>query len=523
MVRPGNLYMFYSCICLSLQVYFNDLKSVEGTMSEKIDVIRKEATKKLDQTKRSALGQFLTPSNIANFMASMFLNPSRSNISLLDAGAGIGSLTVAFIYRILASSNKPTDILLNAYEIDPLLRQYLKNVLQEEVGSFKETNVDCRFSIFESDFIKDSALKIESVTKPEFTHAILNPPYKKILSSSEHRRLLRLANVETVNLYSAFVSLALLRLKDKGELVAIIPRSFCNGNYYKSFRYLITDNAAINKIHLFESRNSAFKDDDVLQENIIVHLVKGAKQQNVTISRSTDDSFSDLTKQEFAFEQIIHSDDSERFIHIPSGGENHIYNSNSIKYDLLDLNLQVSTGPVVDFRAKEHLLISPTGDFAPLLYPIHFNCKEIDWPKESKKPNAIIRNAHTEKMLYPNGYYVVVRRFSSKEEKQRIVARVINPNKIQSPVIGIENHLNVFHYKKNGIDEDVAYGLAAFLNSTYVDTHFRTFNGHTQVNATDLKQMRYPDLGTLKKLGKKAKLLSEFTQLSVDKMIKEIL
>ncbi len=46
-----------------------------------------------------------------------------------------------------------------------------------------------------------------------------------------------------------------------------------------------------------------------------------------------------------------------------------------------------------------------------------------------------------------------------------------------------------------------AKGLAAYLNSTLVDAYFRQFSGHTQVNATDLRNLKYPDLATLKRIG----------------------
>jgi adenine-specific DNA-methyltransferase len=47
----------------------------------------------------------------------------------------------------------------------------------------------------------------------------------------------------------------------------------------------------------------------------------------------------------------------------------------------------------------------------------------------------------------------------------------------------------------------LAHGLAAFLNSTVVDEYFRQFNGHTQVNATDLRNFSYPDKHTLIAIG----------------------
>ena len=119
-----------------------------------------------------------------------------------------------------------------------------------------------------------------------------------------------------------------------------------------------------------------------------------------------------------------------------------------------------------------------------------------------KKPNAIERNADTEKWLYPNGFYCVVRRFSSKEEKRRIVASVVEPSVFGDvPMLGFENHLNLFHETRRGLPEALARGLALFLNTTAVDENFRRFNGHTQVNATDLKLMKYPSRENLIELG----------------------
>ena len=93
----------------------------------------------------------------------------------------------------------------------------------------------------------------------DYTHAILNPPYKKIKSNSFHRYLLSKQGIETVNLYSAFVTLVLKLLTIGGQLVAIIPRSFCNGPYYRQFRKFLLNKAAIKQIHLFNARNKAFK------------------------------------------------------------------------------------------------------------------------------------------------------------------------------------------------------------------------------------------------------------------------
>jgi len=187
---------------------------------------------------------------------------------------------------------------------------------------------------------------------------------------------------------------------------------------------------------------------------------------------------------------------------------------------LADLGLTVSTGPVVDFRMREDLRAEPEAGTVPLLYPGHFNESGLQWPKAGfKKPNAIRDCTGTRKWLYPNGFYTVVRRFSSKEERRRIVANVIDPARLPAKLIGIENHLNIFHAKRRPLPEALARGLATYLNATAVDTYFRRFNGHTQVNATDLRAMRYPSWDALIALGHWASSLSSVSKDEIDERV----
>lgn len=486
-------------------------------MPSTVEQRRLQLSKSTGAEKKALFGQFLTPEKIATFMAGLFPD-GRNTCRLLDAGAGIGSLSAAFLDRWCSGDFHFQHVEVDAFELDHTLIEHLSKTLSKYdiSGNFSA-------NIYKEDFIHyaTGSLSGDLFTKPleRFTHAILNPPYKKLNSGSAHRLALRRVGIETVNLYSAFVALAIAQTVPGGRIVAIIPRSFCNGSYYRPFRDFILERTAIHHVHLFTSRSKAFKDDDVLQENIIIHLERGGQQGRVMVSTSSDASFSDLTYHEYPFNRIVFSDDPERFIHIPTSPEqNAIELSPAIRSTLADLGINVSTGPIVDFRLKEHLRDKEGPGTVPLLYPGHFSDGNTKWPIEGfKKPNAIERNAETEKWLYPNGFYCVVRRFSSKEEKRRIVASVVEPGTFgEAPVLGFENHLNLFHENKHGLTEPLARGLAMFLNTTAVDKYFRRFSGHTQVNATDLKLMKYPSRDTLIQLGNWAMQAQTLTQDQID-------
>ncbi len=496
-----------------------------GSAVQSIDSARRGISANLQAERRSALGQFMTPASVARYMASLFSIQPGSRIRLLDPGAGLGALSAAFIHSWQPRAGADSALDVTAYEIDSELRKHLEchmAACRDEVVTQART---LGTTILPYDFIQAAANPLEFGTRADFTHAILNPPYKKISNDSMHRKWLRTNGIETVNLYSAFVALSVQLLMDGGELVAIIPRSFCNGPYYKPFREFIRGIASIEHIHLFGSRNTAFKDDEVLQENVILKLVRGTPQGQVIVSHCADDTFGDYMERICDFSEIVKPGDHEGFIHIPAIEKTASAGlGRQFCHTLADLGVEVSTGPVVDFRMKSYLRALPTADSVPLLYPCHFTGNRLLWPLEkSKKPNAIALHDETRRWLYPSGCYTIVRRFSSKEEKRRVMATVVKPDDLPGGAwIGFENHLNVFHSGKQGLPQELAHGLCAYLNSAMLDQNIRAFSGHTQVNATDLRSLKYPSRQALMRLGRWLKQAEDVTQEQIDERIRAI-
>lgn len=491
----------------------------QAAFADTSEFYRLDAALKLDPRRRSDLGQYMTPAPIARFMASLFADMS-GDIRLLDPGAGVGSLTAAVVERLCVASDKPRSISLVAYEIEPVLTSYLRNTLEEADAQSRRARIKSSSALHEEDFILSHVSGIQpDIFHParegdDFSHVILNPPYKKINSGSSHRAALRRAGIETSNLYTAFMFLAAQRLREGGEMVAIVPRSFCNGPYFKPFREQFFAMMGLRRIHVFEKRNSAFKGDEVLQENIILHAVKGQRPSQIIISTSHGGDFhidadgqciaEDMTLRTVPYDSVIRHDDPHRFVHIAANEleQGIVDRMAHFTATLADIGVEVSTGPVVDFRLKDDLRAQPEPGTVPLLYAAHFQNGALTWPKVMKKPNAIQVSPESRKWLWENkGHFVVTKRFTSKEERRRIVASVYASD-LQGDLIGFENHLNVFHTKQVGLSPALARGLALFLNSSLVDRYFRQFNGHTQVNATDLRSLNYPNREVLERFGR---------------------
>src|SRR5574344_1987887 len=283
-----------------------------SAVSEKIEKERLSHAVETTESHKKDFGQYLTPYNIAKYMSSLFPKTNEA-LHILDPGAGIGTLSCAFLDRIKAEKWNNPKIKVTAYDLDKVVLNKLKENLGAEGKSFSNFS----FNIFDRDFLEKTSFEYSFAENEQFTHVIMNPPYKKILTKSAAREYTRLFGLESVNLYSSFVGASIAQLKEQGYLVAIVPRSFCNGPYYKPFREFILRNCSIKHIHLFESRNKAFKDESVLQENIIIMLQKGTEQNEVEISYSSDAGFSDLQTETFKFSSIVNPSDKEKYFSIP--------------------------------------------------------------------------------------------------------------------------------------------------------------------------------------------------------------
>lgn len=486
---------------------FEEMKNADRLLCY-IDSLRLEASKKLKPENRASLGQFFTSASVARLMASMFSRESRV-VNILDAGAGVGSLSSALLAEICNWNNRPKSITITAYEIDPVLVDYLRTSFDICLAAYENEDVNLSTKIYIEDFIEKSVSMLNgglsNDTRMFFNYAIVNPPYRKIRINSRERKLLKRIGIETSNLYTAFLWIILKLLEPNGELVAIVPRSFCNGLYFLSFRKALLETMTIRRIHIFESRERTFKDDKVLQENIIIHAIKTSqKNPLVTISSSASPDEDLIATYCINHDYLVKPDDSQAIIHIiPNETALRIKEQiEMLTLTLNDIGLAVSTGRVVDFRAKEFLKEKMSDTAVPLIYPAHFMEGFIKWPnKMLRKPDALTEGAKNRGILIPTGFYVLVKRFSSKEEKRRIIAAVYDPSRLSTEMIGFENHLNYFHRNGHGMPRDLAKGLAAFLNSTPVDKFFRQFSGNTQVNATDLRNLRYPSEEKLLAIG----------------------
>ena len=512
---------------------FSQVEVTAGTLLDRVDLERVEIASRLadDPKRRADLGQFFTPPSVARFMAAMLRVSRPKELRLLDAGGGSGMLTAAAVAALCtrSASTRPDALHATVWEIDERLAgdlartfEHCRRLCDAAGVGFTGTLRQENFILAAADELQDGWLfPRESI--PRFHAAILNPPYRKLRSDSVERAVMSSVGIETSNLYSAFVWLALKLLEDGGELVAITPRSFTNGSYFRPFRQALATDLAFRHVHVYDARDAAFAGDAVLQENVIFHGVRGGSRRKVTITTSHGPADTGLAKRTIAPTELILPSDPACVLHVvPDGTDARIAEQmRALPHTLANLGVSVSTGRVVGFRARDRLRVEAHPDDAPLIMSRHFVDGFVAWPKTAgSKPNALALSGPDDDLLLPAGWYVLVNRFSAKEDRRRVVAALYDPARVDAAAVAFDNKLNVLHAGNTGLPEDVAKGLAVFLNSTALDAYFRQFSGHTQVNAGDLRSLRFPSAGDLEHLGRRLNH-SMPTQDEIDRLVRQ--
>ena len=435
---------------------------------------------------KKSWGQFFTGPQIAAFMSSLLEAPRRGTVRILDPGAGTGVLGICATNEILGRF--AARVHLTAVEKELGVAKILRKSLAVAQRRWGER---LQYNVVEDDFL-DLARRERQIAN--FDYAIGNPPYFK-MSPSDAR------GGDAPNAYARFIEVALGMLADGGQLCFIIPRSFSSGCYFKNFRRRLHSVARLDHVHVFGSRIDAFRQDGVLQENIIV-LYKKTQAPSASVLISSSQGESDLA------ERGIHSVPRTRVI-AEARDSSLFLPTNSRDLRVMDLvagwtatlstmGLEVSTGPVVPFRAEHFLRQKSSTNTVPLLWLQHVRPGQVTWPLDNgfRKPEHIKRSAGS-KLLVPNRTYVLVRRFSAKEDTRRLVAGPYLAGSLPGALLGLENHVNFVHRPGGEISPRQAMGLAALFNSELIDAYFRISSGNTQVSATELRALPLPSVAAL--------------------------
>ncbi|WP_234181003.1 Eco57I restriction-modification methylase domain-containing protein, partial [Bacteroides pyogenes] len=523
-----NTKFFYNFAIMNIS--WSEIKPYQDELpTHYADRIGKLYADTVSATFKKSNGQFFTPISIAHFMGKQ-IDCDKDSITILDPGCGTALLSCAAIERLVLQS-KVKRIELVAYETDENLMPALQRVLEYLTtwGERHNVRIDCHsfckdfilsnYSVLYADTIYE---KVDNLQK--FDLIISNPPYFKLSKEDKRAKAAQCIIDGQPNIYSIFMAVSALLLTEQGQMIYITPRSFTSGRYFRLFRNFLFEHVQIDFIHLFNTRKDTFSKDNVLQETLIMKC-SPKKETDYNIILSYSEGFFDLAASVIRTvrqKEIIDLTSKEQILHLPVNlrDEKIIKLFKSWNGNLNKYHIQISTGPVVAFRSKEQLCDTAEEETTSL-YWLHNVVKMLaDHPvvKEGK-PQFIRINASSVSTLLPNKNYVLLRRFSSKDDSSRLIAAPYFGNMTSCGYVGIENKLNYIYRPKGHLNRMEVMGIAALLNSDLFDNYFRTFNGNVNVSATELREMPMPPLEVIKSIGKDLIATNDYSMVNVNKIV----
>ncbi len=412
------------------------------------------------------------------------------------------------------------------YETDPDLQSALESSLDYLTRWAAKRQIAVHATVEKRDFIlaQDQILGttqqlFHSRKANAFDVVIANPPYFKIPKCDPRAQGATSVVRGQPNIYALFMAAGAVLLRDGGEFLFITPRSFASGPYFRLFRERFFSNVRPQAIHVFGSRRDAFGRDEVLQENIIFKGVRDdgwrSHGGSFELQISSSAGIADLdhpSRRTLPIEQALGKAGTDVVLRLPilKDDDDAAMVVDSWTGSLHQYGMNISTGPVVPFRATEFLVEAANSavSLVPLLWMNHVHAMRVSFPNGTRKPQYIRPSAGERSLLLPNRNYVLLRRFSSKEEGRRLVAAPWFKSGSSCSLLGIENHLNYIYRPGSELDEDEALGLAALFNSKLLDTYFRVSSGNTQVSATELRAMPLPSHDKIVLIGRRARTLA---------------
>jgi adenine-specific DNA-methyltransferase len=477
--------------------------------------------------RRREQGVVYTPDALVGVLVSLIFDeiPPDGSITLLDPSCGTGNFLVA-AYQRLAQELRLSDVEsrvgllknsifgcdIDAQAIEITRRRLWQAALEgtgewRPLAEFPHANfvVGDALSLVSED---DShqllpgmgwGLWLTSVFPKPFDIIIGNPPYGKMHLTGPQRQYFAASLYGHANAYGLFIHLGVELLKPDGVLGYVVPASMLSGLYFQNLRQYLAEHCRFRAVVQFDQREGIF--EAVLQEVMLLVLQRGQSAEPYTMRVATVERESQLADwrtfsqlvQQVPSGAVLRQSGGYPMIHLPTWpGVDTIYE----KYEergapLTDSSVGyvAKTGQIVWNRLKSRLCDKPAEDALPLVWAnnvrsYHF----VATGNRDGRFGYLLRDERTTPLV-TRGPCLLVQRTTAKEQRRRIVAAFPLGWEHATDSFFVENHLNLVVPIK-GIVPLSPEVVLALLNSRLFDFIFRTFNGNTQVSATELNVMR---------------------------------
>lgn len=424
------------------------------------------------QGEKQKRGQYFTPLPLAAFMGSLAgSKKNHKSVKILDPGCGTAVLSCALIEHIVISS-AVREIELTCYENDKMIIPSLNKSISFLAEWLRERNIKFTPVIFEKDFITENEDALSSLQSEEqhFDYIISNPPFFKVPQSNIKQGMATEILSEQPNTYFFFMLIAGRLLKENGNLIFLLPRSFCCGGYYKKFRDELLNLVKIDSVYQFNSSKEVFEDKGMLSDFVIVNCLKSKEH---TTSYSIKTALINLPECREIYNYTFSFSKKENIIYLPKSDTDAdtIKKINSYTSSLKKSNLEIRQGNVLRSKIKEFIIVEKSSNSVPYINAENIFTGEV---------NYVLVNDETSKLLIPNKNYILFTRYNT-HRKYRLVAAVNLKNRFKNDSILIDKQLNYICANDSELNTGQAEKVADAINSDMLYNYIKIINGNINV------------------------------------------
>jgi hypothetical protein len=484
-----------------------------------------------NESKRKEHGIVYTPPALVSTLVSLAFTeiplPPEGLLRILDPSCGTGNFLVEAYRRLLEvtprvmTAAQRVEVLQNSIfgcDLDKQAMEIAKRRLWQT--ALEGTGEWIPFAQFPHDnFVVGDALSLipthdparlfpetgwglwlASVFQKPFDVIIGNPPYGKVRLANAQRQYFASSLYGHANTYSLFVHAGVELLQAGGVLGYVIPASMLSGLYFQNLRKFLSDRCHLRAIVQFDNRESIF--ESVLQEVMLLVIQRGQLSNGRSVRVATvkhekqlaDFSVFNQQLREVPENVVLRQSNGYWLMHVPTfEGTDAIYDkyeAHGVPLTDPSIGYTAKTGPIVWNRLKALLRDAPGDDTLPLAWSNNVGYYQFAARgNREMKSGYLLCNERT-RPLVTSELCLLAQRTTAKEQRRRIIAAF---PKVWQQRIGsffVENHVNIIIPIKGVTTAPFEYVLA-LLNSRLFDFIFRTFNGNTQVSATELNVMRF--------------------------------
>jgi adenine-specific DNA-methyltransferase len=328
--------------------------------------------------------------------------------------------------------------------------------------------------------------------KRRYDVVIGNPPYGRVTLEPELRRRYARSLYGHANLYGLFTDLAVQLCRPGGVIGYVTPASFLGGQYFKNLRALLAAEAPPVAIDFISKRAGVF--DKVLQETVLIALVRGSRHESVSVCTSQLSGIGErYRKVEGGDFRIPENEHAPWVLPRDAGDVDLLRHAAGMPHRLQDYGLVVSTGPLVWNRHKEQLTTSKGRNGFPLIWSesvLPSGEFSFSFQRRNHQPFFIWRPGQDHLLMRQPA--VLVQRTTAKEQHRRLFAAIMPARFIEEHGAAVvENHLNMI-YPADGDCPISLRAVSALLNSSVADRIFRCINGSVAVSAFELESLPLP-------------------------------